>query len=99
MDEITRRADGSKVSVYADFGSKTALFEAVVRRQAEAVAAISGDAQAHSTSTEKALPALESAVVAEMTSAVLQDLHPVALLAQPGTKRSAGYSTSTKRFV
>ena len=84
MDEITRRAGGSKVSVYAHFGSKAALFEAVVRWRAEAVAASYSVAQARPTSTKEALAALATAVVAGMTSAMVQDLHRVALSAQPG---------------
>jgi AcrR family transcriptional regulator len=84
MDEITRRAGGSKVSVYAHFGSKAALFDAVVRWRAEAVAASYSAAQAQTASAEQALTALATAVVAGMTSSVVQDLHRVALSAQPG---------------
>jgi AcrR family transcriptional regulator len=84
MDEITRRAGGSKVSVYAHFGNKAALFEAVVRWQAEAVTASYSVAQSRTTSTEEALTALATAVLVGMTSAVVQDLHRVALSAQPG---------------
>jgi len=101
MDEITRRAGGSKVSVYAHFGSKAALFEAVVRWRAEAVAASYSVAQEQTASTEDALTALATAVVAGMTSAVVQDLHRVALSAQPGGEEigSLLYEHGTHRVV
>jgi AcrR family transcriptional regulator len=83
MDEITRRAGGSKVSVYAHFGSKAALFDEVVRWRAEVVAASYPVANASANDIEGALIALATAVLAGLTSAAVQDLHRLALSAQP----------------
>ena len=84
MDEITRRAGGSKISVYAHFGSKAALFEAVVRARAEIVAASFPALDSPAGSIDKVLTALATAIVAGMSSPAVQDLHRVALSAQPG---------------
>jgi len=86
MDEVTRRAGGSKVSVYAHFGSKAALFEAVVRWRAEIVAASYSVANVPTRDIEAALTALATAIYAGMTSVAVKDLHRVALSAQPGDK-------------
>lgn len=80
MDEITRRAGGSKVSLYAHFGDKERLFEAVVRQRAQEVVAslpppVSG-------SLLQRLSGLASAMTASMTSPAVRDLHRVALSAQ-----------------
>ncbi len=83
MDEITRRAGGSKMSVYAHFGSKDALFEAVVRWRAEIVAASYSVATAPTKGIEKAITALATAIATGMTSGAVQDLHRVALSALP----------------
>ncbi len=87
MDEITRRAGGSKVSIYAHFGSKAALFEAVVHRRATAIAASYSAVQAQSNGAEEVVTALATAVVAGMTSPMVKDLHRLALSAQPGGPR------------
>lgn len=87
MDEITRRAGGSKVTVYAHFGGKAALFEAVVRWRANAVAESYSVALESAHGIEEALVALATAVVAGMTSPAVRDLHRVALSAQPGDGR------------
>lgn len=84
MDEITRRTGGSKVSIYAHFGSKEALFEAVVRWRAEGVAGSYPTAHVSSLEVEKALTVLASAIVAGMTSPAVRDLHRVALSTPPG---------------
>lgn len=83
MDEITRRAGGSKMSVYSHFGGKAALFEAVVRWKAQAVADSYPVANAASTDMEAAMVALATAIVAGMTAADVRDLHRVALSARP----------------
>lgn len=79
MDEITRRAGGSKMSVYAHFESKQALFETVVRQRAELMAArldpparVEGDARL-------VLEQLAGIVLDAMESPDIQSLHRVAL--------------------
>lgn len=86
MDQVTRRAGGSKESVYAHFGSKSKLFEAVVRAKAEAIATSYPAANAPTSNIKEAITALATAIVLGMTSADVQDLHRVALSAQPGVK-------------
>lgn len=83
MDEITRRAGGSKMSVYAHFGGKDELFAAVVRWRAKIVAGSYTISVAPAKSTDETIAALATAVADGMTSATVRDLHRVALSAQP----------------
>lgn len=101
MDEITRRAGGSKASLYAHFGSKEALFEAVVRWRAEIVATALPAADSLVGDLEETLTALATAIAAGMTSAAVQDLHRVALSTPPGSSeiRKLLYEHGTLRVI
>jgi AcrR family transcriptional regulator len=81
VDEITRRAGGSKMSLYAHFRNKESLFRAVVERQTQAVST-SLPAPGSLGDARQMLTALATAMVNNISGATVQDIHRVALSAR-----------------